>query len=64
MTEGSNVNQDRQQPPRSGEFISGWFTAQFEAGKQPKYGYPQNHLPATGDATMHVVTGFIASKGK
>ncbi len=49
--------------PQRGEatFISGWFTEQFDAGKQPKYGYPKNHLPETTDEAMQVVTGFVSA---
>jgi hypothetical protein len=62
--EMSNDEQRRTAPPMEAHFISGWFTQQFEAGKQPEYGYPTNHLPETHSDTMEMVTGFIASKGE
>ncbi|RYC31893.1 hypothetical protein D3273_10685 [Lichenibacterium minor] len=56
---------DANQPVRAeATFISGWFTKQFDAGKQPKYGYPTNHLPETTDKPMDMVTGFVTADSK
>lgn len=42
-------------------FIDGYFTKRILRGDVPKYGYPKNHLPEVGSASMEVVTGFITA---
>ncbi|MEH2481543.1 hypothetical protein V1282_004900 [Nitrobacteraceae bacterium AZCC 2146] len=44
------------------EFLAGYFTEQFSAGKRPEYGYPKNHLPDTTLENIEVITGFMAVK--
>ena len=41
-------------------FIDGYFSKRIKNGEMPDYGYPKNHLPEVGTASMEVVTGFIA----
>lgn len=41
-------------------WIDGWITQQYALGRRPIVGYPMKGLPDTGDATMKVVTGFMA----
>lgn len=41
-------------------YIDGYFSKRIWNGESPDYGYPKNHLPEVGSASMEVVTGFIA----
>ena len=41
-------------------FIDGYFGKRILSGETPNYGYPANHLPSVKNASMEVVTGFIA----
>ncbi|MDX7953524.1 hypothetical protein P7D22_20370 [Lichenihabitans sp. Uapishka_5] len=59
-TESMRSNQQVQAPQSDARFITGWFTQQIEAGIQPEYGYPTNHLPETDtNAAIELVTGFV-----
>jgi len=42
-------------------FIEGYFTKRFEAGEQPNYGYPKNHLPET-TGELKVATAFLSPR--
>ena len=67
MSNGDEMSEERlqtQRPVQEAQFISGWFTAQVDAGKEPDYGYPKNHLPETRVDAVDMVTGFVACKGK
>ena len=44
------------------ESVGGYFAARFAKGEQPQYGYPKNHVPKVKNASMKVVTGFIAAR--
>ena len=66
MSTGEMMN-DREQvqrPVTEAQFVSGWFTAQIDAGREPDYGYPKNHLPEIRVDAVDMVTGFVACKGK
>lgn len=46
-------------------YIDGYFTRRLLAGEEPKRGYPKNPLPEVPEgASMEVVTGFMAGRGK
>lgn len=46
----------------SAKFIDGYFTARVEAGEEPIYGYPPNHLPHTKRVGMSVIPSFLAKQ--
>ena len=57
------ANKDRiEEASRPSPYIDGYLKDLFDSGKGPHYGYPKNHLPATSDGDIEVVTGFLAGQ--